>query len=50
MVRTYEAQVMDDGHISVSDDVWNDMGLRHGDGLLFTDFVKMCICQQIGVF
>ena len=31
MARTYEALVMDDGHLSVADDVRNEMDLRHGE-------------------
>jgi len=31
MVRTYEAQVLDDGHLSVADDVRHEMNLQHGE-------------------
>ena len=36
MVRTCEALVMDDGHLSVADDVRNEMGLRLGDRVEIT--------------
>ena len=36
MARTYEALVMDDGHLSVADDVRNEMDLRHGERVEIT--------------
>ena len=31
MVRTYEAQVLDDGHLSVADNVRHEMNLQRGE-------------------
>ena len=36
MVRTYEAQVLDDGHLSVSDDVRHEMNLQSGERVEIT--------------
>jgi len=31
MVRTYEAQILDDGHLSVADNVRHEMNLQRGE-------------------
>ena len=36
MVRTYEALVMDDGHLSVADNVRHEMNLQRGERLEVT--------------
>ena len=36
MVRTYEALVMDNGHLSVADDVWHEMDLQRGERVEIT--------------